>query len=84
MAIKEPPQKALAVNKKDASSSEEPEALEPFGDQIPFADPSWYQSVSTSRLMSIAGLLADAIDRSITPLTSTRPMPPFGPKFASG
>jgi hypothetical protein len=25
---------------------EESDALEPFGEQIPFADPSWYQSVS--------------------------------------
>lgn len=29
-----------------ASDSGESEALEPFGAQIPFADPSWYQSVS--------------------------------------
>lgn len=29
-----------------ASESGESEALEPFGAQIPFADPSWYQSVS--------------------------------------
>jgi hypothetical protein len=29
-----------------ASDSDDAEALEPFGAQIPFADPSWYQSVS--------------------------------------
>lgn len=29
-----------------ATPAEEAEALEPFGEQIPFADPSWYQSVS--------------------------------------
>lgn len=28
------------------TASEDSEALEPFGAQIPFADPSWYQSVS--------------------------------------
>ena len=29
-----------------AAPAEQSEALEPFGQQIPFADPSWYQSVS--------------------------------------
>jgi hypothetical protein len=30
-----------------AAPAEESEALEPFGQQIPFSDPSWYQGVST-------------------------------------
>jgi len=48
----------VAVPKKEASkpkpsaaipaAAEQSEALEPFGQQIPFADPSWYQSVSFS------------------------------------
>jgi len=28
-----------------APAEEEAEPLEPFGDQVPYADPSWYQSV---------------------------------------
>ncbi|KAF7562525.1 hypothetical protein G7046_g1599 [Stylonectria norvegica] len=44
VAIKEPSPKVLAAAEKEASSNEEAEALEAFGDQIPFADPSWYQS----------------------------------------
>lgn len=30
-----------------AAPAEEAEPLEPFGEQIPFADPNWYQGVST-------------------------------------
>lgn len=33
------------------------EPLEPFGDLIPFADPSWYQGVSYCYLCTLAGLL---------------------------
>ncbi|EMR67809.1 putative acyl- dehydrogenase protein [Eutypa lata UCREL1] len=36
--------KAVIPTKKD---EEEAEPLEPFGDQVPFADPSWYQSQPT-------------------------------------
>jgi cytochrome b involved in lipid metabolism len=32
-----------------AAPTETAEPLEPFGQQIPFADPSWYQSVSSKR-----------------------------------
>ncbi|KAF4981899.1 hypothetical protein FZEAL_2368 [Fusarium zealandicum] len=39
-----PTPKAVAAVEKEASNSEESEALEAFGDQIPFADPSWYQN----------------------------------------
>lgn len=40
--------KAAAPAKKPVTpkGQEEAEALEPFGDQIPFSDPSWYQGVS--------------------------------------
>ena len=34
---------------KEAETAEEPEPidlLDPFGDLVPFADPSWYQGVS--------------------------------------
>lgn len=31
-------------------SEDEAEALEPFGEQIPFSDPSWYQGVSSFQL----------------------------------
>lgn len=43
--VKAPP-KAVAAVEKEESSSEESEPLDAFGEQIPFADPSWYQSVS--------------------------------------
>ena len=38
--------KAVVPTKKDEGQEEEAEPLEPFGAQIPFADPSWYQNVS--------------------------------------
>ena len=36
----------MVPTKKDEGQEEEAEPLEPFGAQIPFADPSWYQNVS--------------------------------------
>lgn len=36
------------VEKEVAAKEEDAEALEPFGDQIPFADPAWYQSVCSA------------------------------------
>ncbi|KAM5345695.1 hypothetical protein ACJ41O_011556 [Fusarium nematophilum] len=39
-----PTPKAVAAAEKEAASHEEAEALEPFGDQIPFGDPAWYQN----------------------------------------
>ncbi|KAH6896844.1 acyl-CoA dehydrogenase/oxidase [Thelonectria olida] len=44
---KEPSAKTFAAAEKEASNTEdveESEPLESFGDQIPFADPSWYQN----------------------------------------
>ena len=41
-----PAPKPAAVAKTTASEAESSEPLEPFGDLIPFADPSWYQGVS--------------------------------------
>lgn len=37
---------AVAAAEKEVSSSDDDGPLEPFGPQIPFADPSWYQGVS--------------------------------------
>lgn len=42
------PKKAAAAAKP---VDEESEALEPFGQQIPFADPAWYQSVGPPHLL---------------------------------
>lgn len=43
----EPSPKTVAATQKEVSNNhDESEALEPFGQQIPFADPAWYQSVS--------------------------------------
>jgi hypothetical protein len=60
-----PPQETKEIVKPQAESgtvapvpaAEEIETLDPFGDLIPFADPSWYQGVSDSSL-SIAHLPA--------------------------
>lgn len=38
------PKKPTPVRKRAAG--EDQEVLEPFGEQIPYSDPSWYQSVS--------------------------------------
>lgn len=48
MPVAVPQKKAKRAEPKAVpqTTSEESEALEPFGAQIPFADPSWYQSVS--------------------------------------
>lgn len=45
--------KAAAPAKKPVTpkGQEEAEALEPFGAQIPFSDPSWYQGVSIPPLI---------------------------------
>jgi hypothetical protein len=34
--------------KATSQASQQSEPLEPFGDQVPFSDPNWYQSVSRS------------------------------------
>jgi hypothetical protein len=39
--------KPKAASSAVAAPAEQSEALEPFGQQIPFGDPSWYQSVRT-------------------------------------
>lgn len=39
--------KPKAASSAVAAPAEQSETLEPFGQQIPFGDPSWYQSVST-------------------------------------
>lgn len=53
VTVKEPSPKAVAAAEKEAASSEESEPLDAFGDQIPFADPSWYQSVSSWTFFSL-------------------------------
>ncbi|CAG9941226.1 unnamed protein product [Clonostachys rosea f. rosea IK726] len=42
-APKPAPPAVKAVKKEEPSSEESAEPLEPFGQQIPFADPNWYQ-----------------------------------------
>lgn len=48
----EPPKKSVAAAEKAASHSDDGEPLEPYGDQIPFADPSWYYGVSSRPFFS--------------------------------
>jgi hypothetical protein len=35
------------------AAAEEAEALDPYGDLIPYADPSWYQSVSSMKIFAV-------------------------------
>lgn len=46
-AKKEPSKPQAAV--VDVAPAKSEETQDPFGDLIPFADPSWYQGVSLSR-----------------------------------
>lgn len=41
--------KAPAAQKVVKQEEEEAEALDPYGDLVPYADPSWYQSVSDEK-----------------------------------
>lgn len=62
------------------------EALEPYGDLIPFADPSWYQGVrphSPSPLPLNPDFNQYGIN-STTPPTSTKPTLPSATKSANG
>lgn len=48
--IVKPAAESGAVVPVPAQAAEEVEALDPFGDLVPFADPSWYSGVSSSHL----------------------------------
>jgi hypothetical protein len=37
----------VVVPQPTEAAKEDAEALDPYGDLVPYADPSWYQSVST-------------------------------------
>lgn len=54
-APKEEKKPAPAKPKPSAAApvqqQEEPEALDPYGDLVPFADPNWYQSVSQNTIL---------------------------------
>jgi hypothetical protein len=71
-----------------APAVEETETLEPYGDLIPFADPSWYQGVGFPLELPRAQLSevkdANMGANSITPHTSTKHTPPSEQKFANG
>lgn len=66
------PQKQVAKAKPAAAAApaEESEALEPFGSQIPFGDPAWYQGVSLIFLLesSIVGATSDTLSQPIASL----------------
>lgn len=70
---------AKPVAKK--ASDEDSEALEQFGLQIPFSDPSWYQNVSTKGSVRQYSVLTHD---STTHRTTMRHMPPYAPRCASG
>jgi hypothetical protein len=57
------------------------ESMDPYGDLIPYADPSWYQSVCISFPQAFGR--AKNLD-SITLPTSTKPTKPSEPKSAPG
>jgi hypothetical protein len=44
--VKPSAESGVVVAKPGPDAQEEAEALDPYGDLIPYADPSWYQSVS--------------------------------------
>lgn len=82
----EPSPKTVAAAQREASNDEAGEPLEPFGDLIPFADPSWYQGVSFHQAILRAILIVAVANRSSSThlLTSTRPMPLSAVRSASG
>lgn len=76
------PKAVKAVEKEVAAKEEEAEALEPFGDQIPFADPAWYQSVRLT--WTIPLVKSSAYNFSTTHPTSTNLMLLCAPRSANG
>ena len=46
-AVEKPQEKAVAPTTQSliASSEKKPKSLEPWGELVPFGDPSWYQGV---------------------------------------
>lgn len=66
------------------SQEEEAEALDPFGDQVPYADPSWYQSVSSPFLSRFLLSYKATDSSSIILHTSTNLMQLSAKKSASG
>jgi hypothetical protein len=66
---KEAPKPKPAAAAAAAAPTEEAEALEPFGEQIPFSDPSWYQGVSRTQ--------SRAMDRSMTGANHVAPAAPL-------
>ena len=57
------------------------ESMDPYGAMIPYADPSWYQSVCIMPSFENTSL---TYDPSITPPISTRHMPLYAPKSVNG
>jgi predicted heme/steroid binding protein len=76
------PKTVKTVEREVAAKEEEAEALEPFGDQIPFADPAWYQSVCSTRMIHL--LQSSAYNCSTIHLTSTNLMLLCAPRSANG
>ena len=52
MPVAAPKKKAPPSEVTKTATAEESEALDPYGDGIPFADPNWYQSVSLAHFFS--------------------------------
>jgi hypothetical protein len=59
------------------------EALEPYGDLIPFADPSWYQGVRLP-FLPLGDNSLTVVSCSTTHPTSTKHTPPSATKSANG
>ena len=95
-AAPKPKQQAPKAVAQAKPAEEEAEALEPFGQQIPFADPSWYQSVCFGPTFNLPPCLCPAsfswigwltvrnLANSITLPTSTKRMQPSGLRCGNG
>lgn len=80
--VVKPQAESGAVVPVPAQDAAEAEALDPFGDLIPFADPTWYQGVRSPPLHLVT--ITDNEGNSTTPPTSTNPTPLSAKKSAPG
>lgn len=70
---------------KNAKPAKAEVVLDPYGELIPFGDPSWYQGVCHPSGCNAWKIRAEPIlYRSIIPLITMPHMPPFAKKCASG
>ena len=79
--IKPQPESGVIAPVPGKDVEEAKESMDPYGAMIPYADPSWYQSVCIIPSLENPWLTRDS---SITLPISTRRMPLYAPKSANG